>query len=118
MSRVKVSSKVPELADLASKIIAKNTTDGELSLLKDFPNFVSLQTRLAKMQEYEQKADEANRLKEEMNEQKNKEAKAVRKDIIQIRNLLKAHYPEDLKKLGGWGFTVDETTKAKIEEPA
>lgn len=118
MSRVKVSSKVYELTDLADKIIIKNTADGELSLLNNFPNFISLQKRLAKLKEYEQKADEANRLKEEMNEQKRKEAKAVRKDIIQIRNLLKAHYPEDLKKLGGWGFTVDETTTTKVEEPA
>eukprot|EP01029_Cantina_marsupialis_P029862 TRINITY_DN782460_c0_g1_i1.p1 TRINITY_DN782460_c0_g1~~TRINITY_DN782460_c0_g1_i1.p1 ORF type:complete len:119 (+),score=24.50 TRINITY_DN782460_c0_g1_i1:126-482(+) len=116
MSRVKISSKVNELGDLADKVIAKNTTDGEQSLLKEFPNFITLQDRLVKMREYEKKADEANRIKEEMNEQKNKEAQAVRKDIIQIRNLLKAHYPNDLKKLGGWGFTVDENTKKKVVE--
>ena len=113
MAQIKIPSKVSALSDLSFKIIEQSQLNAEESLLSSFENFQTLAAKVTQMNDYEKRADEASRLKEEMNEQKNKLSKEIRNDIVQIRNLLKAHYPNDIKKLGAWGFIVDEVAPKK-----
>ncbi|WP_421919597.1 hypothetical protein [Marinifilum sp.] len=117
MARIKIKSNASSLADLFAKIKQKHESDGETSLLNSVIDFTALEGRVNNMIDYQNKADAANRLKEEMNEQKSKLAKEISHDIAQIRDLLKVHYPNDIKKLGAWGFIIDEVSKKKVEGP-
>lgn len=118
MPQIKIKKSASYLADLFSSIKSKNDADGEASFLSPVIDFTALEDKVNDMLDFQKKADEANRLKEEMNEQKAKVAKDIYNDIKQIRDLLKAHHPNDIKKLGAWGFIIDEVTKKKAEEPA
>lgn len=117
MGQIKIPRTPFGLASLVEKITLKNIADGEQSNLNAFVNLKAINARVTQMKEFEQKANEANRLKEEMNEQKNKAMKDISKEVQRIRNLLKAQYSDDLKKLGAWGFEVDEVKKKEKETP-
>ncbi|WP_321515966.1 hypothetical protein [Marinifilum fragile] len=117
MARIKIKGNANSLASLFADIKRKNDADGEASLLNPVIDITATEGKVNNMIDYQKKADDANRLKEEMNEQKTKMAKEIINDIKQIRDLLKAHYPNDIKKLGAWGFIIDEVSKKTEEEP-
>jgi hypothetical protein len=118
MAQIKIKRGADQLADLYSKIRSKNATDGEQSYLNPVMDFGAMDGKINKMLDFQGKADEAGRLKEEMNEQKKKMMDDIYSDIKQIRDLLKAHHPNDLKMLGAWGFIVDEVANKKVNELA
>lgn len=70
-------------------LLFSNDSDGEASLLNSVIDLTAIEGKVNNMIDYQNKADEANRLKEEMNEQKTKLAKEIFTDIKQIRDLLK-----------------------------
>ncbi|MDQ2180190.1 MULTISPECIES: hypothetical protein [Marinifilum] len=116
MAQIKIKGNANYLAGLFADIKRKNDADGEASLLNSVIDIAAIEGKVNNMIDYQEKANDANRLKEELNEQKAKMAKEIINDIKQIRDLLKAHFPNDTKKLGAWGFTIDEVSKKKVEE--
>lgn len=115
MVRIKIPRRYLELEALAKTILAKHVEDGENSVLKSLVVTEKIQESTGNMIRCGTKASEAERLKEELIEERKLHEKELTKLIVQVRNLLKAHYPNDQKKLGAWGFDVDENTKKKSE---
>ncbi|TAJ12629.1 hypothetical protein DMA11_12090 [Marinilabiliaceae bacterium JC017] len=118
MGQVKIPRTTKGLSDLVGKINTKNNSDGEQSILNSVVSMDAIKTKVDEMLDFEMKANEANRLKEEMNEQKKKAMREITKEMQRVRNLLKAQYPDDLRKLGAWGFDVDNVSKKKVGEIA
>ena len=116
MGQIKIPRTSKGLADLVEKIREKNSSDGDQSILNAVIDLDGMEARVLQMMEYEKKADDANRLKEEMNEQKNKAIQEITKEVQRVRNILKAQYTDDQRKLGAWGFNVDNVKPKKVKE--
>lgn len=120
-SRVDVPRNIEELLTLASKVYAKHQAEGAVSplnLLRDYdwnvigPNVTAA---LAKHEEAERLKREAEKAYEERN--------SLIGDIDGVvkasRDLLKAANAKNPKKIGEWGFEVNDTPKAaKAVAPA
>jgi len=116
MGQIKIPRTTKGLANLVEKIKAKSNSDGDQSILNAVIDLDGMDARVLQMLDYENKAEDANRLKEEMNEQKNKAIQEITKEVQRVRNILKAQYTDDQRKLGAWGFNVDNVKPKKVKE--
>jgi hypothetical protein len=115
--RVLIPQNVEESLKLAQKVYEKHKSDDN-SILK---NIDSMDWAVIgpKISECLQKHTEAEELKRKM-EEAYRDRDLVLPEIVEIlrvsKSLLKAAYSKNPKKLGEWGFTVDDTPKTKKED--
>ncbi len=113
--RVSVPKNVPDALSLAKKVFQKHTADGATSPLNELEDYKwsSIGPNIALAQA---KHDQAEKLKEQM-EQAYRDRDAFMPDIVGATNsskgLLKAKFAKTPKRLGDWGYEVDDTPKAK-----
>lgn len=113
--RVSVPKNVPGALTLAAKVYKKHTDDGATSPLNELEDYkwsnIGPNIELA-----QKKHDQAEAFKEQM-EQAYRDRDAYMPDIIGVTNaskgLLKSKFAKTPKRLGDWGYQVDDSPKAK-----
>jgi hypothetical protein len=113
--RVNIPSNKKDLLDLAAKVNAKHLADGTASpllLLQD----ITWATEGAKIAIALAKHDEAETLKLAM-EQAYRERDLIMQNTEQVvrnsRDLLTGVNRSNMKRLGDWGFSIDDSPRAK-----
>jgi hypothetical protein len=110
--RVKVSRNAEELLRLAELVANKHQELGDASPLK--PLDWDLQAKnIGKALELHKQAKEYQRLAEQAHEQRDVLVTPLDDLLKQTRDLLKALYRAEPKKLGEFGFQVDDTPRKK-----
>jgi hypothetical protein len=114
---VLIPQNVEESLKLAQKVYEKHKSDDN-SILKSIDG-MDWAVIGPKISECLQKHTEAEELKRKM-EEAYRDRDLVLPEIVEIlrvsKSLLKAAYSKNPKKLGEWGFTVDDTPKTKKED--
>lgn len=110
--RVKVFKNAEELLKLASNIAAKHKELGANSPLNPLEWTVQAD-KVTEALDFHNKAKELERQVELAYEQRDKRLTDIDDIVKQSRDLLKALYRKEPRKLGEFGFTVDDTPKAK-----
>ena len=117
--RVVLPDNIPQKLDLAGKINAKNTADGNNSPLKALVdhNWETTGPKVKTCLDLHNKGEEYRRLMEEA--YRDRDALLVEIDgiIKSSRDLLLGVYGNTPKRLGEWGFTVDDSPRSKPEPP-
>ncbi len=112
--RIKIPSNIGKKLELAAKILAKHNADGEaskLNLLPDMdwskmgPIIESAKTKHAEAESCKWHMEQAYRDRDLL-------LPAIRSSLSNSRDLLKAIYPDNPKRLGEYGLKVDDTPKA------
>jgi hypothetical protein len=126
MSKIVISKQILKLLELGDDVINKHKADGEGSVLKsvDMKDFETKLTnarnaydnavRLSK--EAELATETAHKLLGIHKNQKSTEPGDVLYYIYQCRDVLKGLFRGTLRKLGEWGFQVDDSTPKKKEK--
>lgn len=113
--RINLSANIRESLALAQKVHEKHRADGAASILGELDDLdwavtgPTIDPCLAKHEEAEslsRQAEEAYRIRDAMLADINEIVRAS-------KNILKGKYTKNPKALGDWGFTVDDTPKAK-----
>lgn len=113
--RVKIDTNAENLLNLANLIAQKHKELGDKSPLK--PLAWDDQTQnVVKALELHKQAKEYQRLAEQAHEQRNTLLTNIDELVKQSRDLLKALYRSEPKKLGEFGFTVDDTPRKKKDK--
>ena len=113
--RISIPRNIEENLNLAQKVFNKHLNDGSTSLLLTLdglewkeigPKIETCLKKHIESEEYKRKMEEAYR-----------ERDLVLPEIQEIlrasKSLLKATFSKNPKKMGEWGFTVDDTPKVK-----
>jgi hypothetical protein len=113
--RIIIPQNVEEGLQLAQKVYEKHTQDGASSLLNNIEGYSWAEVG-GKIETCLKKHLEAEELKRKM-EEAYRERDLIAPEVMTIlrasASLLKAVYSKNPKKLGEWGFSVDDTPKVK-----
>lgn len=117
--RVKIPTNPTELLKLAALIYAKHTADGAASRLKALDDYTwELHgDKVAQAQVLDAEATQMEKDLEEKYKQRDLLLAPVDATVKSSRDLLLGAYKKNYKKLGDWGFEVDDTPKAKKTTP-
>ena len=110
--RVKISTNAEELLKLAELVAQKHRELGSASPLTPL-DWDKQAENVGKALELHNQAKEYERLAEQAHEQRNALVTPLDDLLKQTRDLLKALYRTEPKKLGEFGFTVDDTPRKK-----
>lgn len=119
MAKVNVRVLIPrnptELLKLAEKIYTKHTTDGATSALNALgdKNWTDNGGKIASALSINDQAKQMEKDLEELYRQRDLLVAPILSTVKASRTLLLGKYSENYKKLGDWGFVVDDTPKAK-----
>lgn len=117
VGRVKIDKNPKMLLLLAQAIFDKHRADGAQSLLANLqdvdlndlgPKIATVLATHLTAEEYKRKAEEAYR-------ERDKEMGNIEKLVRSSASLLKGVYKKNPKKLGEWGFEVDDSAPVKKE---
>lgn len=113
--RVIISSNIEENLQLAQKVFDKHKIDATASLLKSLqdvdwdklgPEITVCLAKHLEAEEFKRKMEDAYRERDLM-------LPNIVDALRASKSLLKAAFSKNPKKLGEWGFTVDDTPKTK-----
>ncbi|GAB4328815.1 MAG: hypothetical protein OHK0038_02760 [Flammeovirgaceae bacterium] len=113
--RVNIPINVEENLDLAKKVFDKHKADGDSSLLNNLQDYdwnkigENISICLAKHLE----AEEYRRKMEGAYRERDLYLPEINEALRASKSLLKAAFSKNPKKLGDWGFSVDDTPKVK-----
>lgn len=113
--RVKRPSNPKELLDLANAIYQKHLNDGPASPLYNLTgiNWNEIGQKAITGSAHHHQAEELKRKMEENYRDRDNIVVDVEQGINATKALLKALHPQNPKKLGDWGFNVDDSTPSK-----
>lgn len=112
--RINIPKNVKEHLTLAKQVFAKHQTDGDTSLLKNLADLdwdkigPNINTCLAKHLE----AEECKRKMDDAYRERDRYLPEIEEILRASKSLLKAAFSKNPKKLGDWGFEVNDTPKA------
>jgi hypothetical protein len=112
--RVKIDNNAESILNLANLVAQKHKELGDNSPLKQLDWNVQAEN-VTKALELHKQAKEYQRLAEQAHEQRNTLLTVIDDLVKQSRDLLKALYRNEPKKLGEFGFNVDDTPKKKAK---
>ena len=112
--RVKIGTNIEDLLNLASLIVEKHKELGDASPLRVL-DWVGKGDTIQKALELHKQAKEYQRLAEQAHEQRDALVEPIDDIVRQTRDLLKALYRNEPKKMGEFGFDVVDTIKKKKE---
>lgn len=113
--RIDIPQNIEENLKLAQLVFDKHQQDGESSLLKNLQDIdwdkigPEIAVCLAKHLE----AEELQRKMEQAYKERDLYLPQITEALRASKSLLKAAHSKNPKKLGEWGFTVDDTPKVK-----
>ncbi len=111
--RVVLPRKLLEVIALANRIIAKHKSEGAnspLSLLQD-NNWNETESIVSECLKNHQEAEEYGRKMEELYRARDAKLKQIDGSIKASRDLLMGVYRETPKKMGDWGFDIDDSVR-------
>ena len=113
--RVSIPSKIEKKLETASKMLAKHIADGEASKLNLLPdlNWSEMGPVIETAKTKHAEAEKWKLLMEEAYRDRDILLPPIRTSLAHSRNLLKALYPDNPKKLGQYGLKVDDTPKVR-----
>ncbi len=106
--RVKISKSPENILNLAKMVAEKNMLQGPASPLNSL-NWNSQMPNIDRAIEFHKQAKEYQRMAEQAHEQRDNLIKPLDDLLKQSRDLLKAVYRHEPKKLGEFGYTVNDT---------
>ena len=113
--RVKLPKNAKELLDLGNLVLQKHIADGTTSLLANLtgndwtatgPKIAIALAKHLEAEDYKRKMEDAYR-------ERDKDMPEIDEILRASAALLKAVYRQNPKKLGDWGFNVDDSPQAK-----
>ncbi len=113
--RVKLPKNAKELLDLGNLVLQKHTADGTSSLLSNLtgndwtvtgPKIAVALAKHLEAEDYKRKMEDAYR-------ERDKDMPEIDEILRASAALLKAVYRQNPKKLGDWGFNVDDSPQNK-----
>jgi hypothetical protein len=113
--RIEIPQNVEENLKLAQKVFDKHVADKDASLLLsiDGMSWATIGPKVAECLKKHQEAEEFKRKMEESYRDRDLALPAIQEILRTSKSLLKATFSKNPKKLGDWGFTVDDTPKVK-----
>jgi bifunctional DNA-binding transcriptional regulator/antitoxin component of YhaV-PrlF toxin-antitoxin module len=116
--RITIPQNIEENLNLAQKVFDKHKTDAASSLLKNLQDidWDKLGPEVAICLAKHLEAEELKRKMEEAYRARDLYLPQITEALRVSKSLLKAAFSKNPKKLGDWGFTVDDTPKAKKVE--
>ena len=121
--RINVSHSPSELLDLAAKVYVKHQADGESSPLNSLVdnNWVVTGPKIAQALEIHQEAEGLRKKMEELYRERDIMLPEIEEIVRNSRNMLKSLHTKNPKRLGDWGFVVDDSVQkapVKVQKPA
>lgn len=116
--RVSIPRNAGDLLALAEKVYAKHTTDASASILKSMEdqNWEVTGPKIAECITLHKKAEELKAQMEQMYRQRDALLPEVDSITRDTRAFLKGVFSKSPKKLGEWGYDIDDTPqKAKVK---
>lgn len=113
--RVVLPTNIEENLQLAQKVFEKHQADKESSLLLnlDGMSWAEVGPKIATCLQKHLEAEELKRKMEEAYRERDLALPEILETLRASKSLLKASFPKNPKKIGDWGFTVDDTPKVK-----
>lgn len=113
--RIPIPSNVEESLTLAQKVYDKHVIDGAASLLSNIDGlrWNEVGPKIAICLQKHLEAEEAKRKMEESYRERDLLLPEIQEILRTSKSLLKASFPKNPKKMGDWGFSVDDTPKPK-----
>jgi hypothetical protein len=117
--RISITTNVPDGVSLAEKVYTKHQADGAASPLNNLDD-VDWAVTGPKLKTCRQQHDLAEQLKKD-----SEKAYAIRDaiyaevtEILRVsKNTLKGRFTKNPKKIGDWGFQIDDTPPPKKDKP-
>jgi hypothetical protein len=116
--RIDIPQNVEKNLTLAQKVFDKHLADGNASLLNnlDEMDWGVTGTKIAECLKKHQEAEDYKRKMEEAYRERDLNLPEIQEILRASKSLLKASFPKNPKKLGEWGFMVDDTPKVKKQK--
>lgn len=113
--RVDIPRNIEENLTLAKKVFAKHLLDANTSLLTNIEglDWNEIGPKIEVCLEKHLEAEEFKRKMEENYRDRDNILPEIQEILRASKSLLKASFPKNPKKMGEWGFTVDDTPKQK-----
>ncbi|MBL7703811.1 MAG: hypothetical protein JNM14_16295 [Ferruginibacter sp.] len=117
--RIEISANVPEALTLAKKVYEKHMAEGDKSILKDLDgvNWAVTGPRIEPCLANHTEAEALSKQAEKVYRLRDADLAPIIEIVRISKNVLKGKYTKNPKALGDWGFTVDDTPKAKKDKP-
>ena len=117
--RVVISPNFKETMDLAQKVYAKHLADDKDSLLNnlDGDDWAISGPLIAPSIALHVQAEELTKQAEKLYRERDAKAATVKSALTTSKNLLKGRFSKTPKKLGDWGFEIDDTPPVKKTKP-
>ena len=113
--RVDIPQNIEENLTLAQKVFEKHQADGEASLLNniDGMDWKITGNKIAECLKMHQIAEDYRRKMEEAYRERDLVLPEIQELLRASKSMLKAAFTKNPKKMGEWGFKVDDTPKVK-----
>jgi hypothetical protein len=113
--RIAIPKNIEEHLDLASSVYNKHLADGEASLLKNLADYdwTVLGPKIAECLAKHKEAEECKRKMEDAYKERDLMFPEIEEAVRAGKAMLKGVFSKNPKKLGEWGFNVDDTPKTK-----
>jgi len=116
--RIAIPTNVEESLTLAEKVYDKHKLDGASSLLSNIEglDWNKIGPKIADCLKKHYEAEEYKRKMEEAYRERDNYLPEILEIVRTSKSLLKATFPKNPKKMGEWGYTVDDTPKPKKKD--
>lgn len=113
--RIAIPTNVEESLKLAEQVFLKHQQDGASSLLSNIEglNWNEIGPKIDDCLKKHYEAEEYKRKMEEAYRERDNYLPEILEIVRTSKSLLKASFPKNPKKMGEWGFSVDDTPKPK-----
>lgn len=111
--RLKISKNPEELLLLAKSVVAKHIVDGDTSPLKlsvDY-DWDKIEDKINRCLVYHKEAEEHKRKMEECYRERDIDFPYIDEAVRNAGAILKGMYAKNPKRLGDWGYSVDDTKR-------
>lgn len=117
--RIEISANVTEGLKLAQKVYDKHLADGDRSILTELDglDWAVVGPTIAPCLADHTQAEALSKKAEELYLKRDAALVTITEIVRASKNILKGKFTKNPKALGDWGFTVDDTPKAKKEKP-
>lgn len=118
--RIVIPKNVEEHLTLAQKVFDKHQADGNTSVLNTLADldWNVIGPKIANCLAKHHEAEECRRKMEEAYRERDLVLPEIEEILRASKSLLKAIYTKNPKKMGEWGFSVDDTPKTKKPTPS
>jgi hypothetical protein len=117
--RIEISANVTDALTLAKKVYDKHLADGGRSILTELEglDWAVIGPRIDPCLANHKEAEALAKKAEELYLQRDVDMGPITEIVRASKNILKGKFTKNPKALGDWGYTVDDTPKAKKDKP-